>query len=1156
MSLRRLALVFDNTRRPETTGLYCRRALSSLVSVEHLLPRNVERIRPGEYDAVLVIDDVRDDPLPTSIRPLVYWAIDTHIDYARSLARARACDLVFAAQAAGAERLRADGCPTATWLPLACDPILHGRVATPLTWDWSFVGHLFPGPRSALLERLMAEFPTHFVGQAPFQEMARVYSGSRVVVNRSLADDLNMRVFEGLCSGALLLTNALPEARLPELLVEERHLVTFTEPDEAADKLRALLRDAPLRESIARRGRAEVLARHTYRHRMEIVLQAIESRPAVTSMGIPSVPVPQPRVAPKDRAYFEWDRPDVLAMIPETARRMLDLGCGGGRLGAHLKQRQPCEVWGVERDAAAAERARSRLDQVETGDVSDPALSFPAQTFDAIVCADILEHLRRPQDLLRRCREWLAPGGRLIASLPNIQHHSVLTGLLEGNFTYEPAGLLDEDHVRCFTRREIEKLLERSGFQVETLRIVPGRGWDEWTAAGQPGEVRIGGLTIAGLSRERAADFFAYQFLVIAQPVPPPEWGLTSIILVTHNQGTYTRQCLESVRFRTDEPYELIVVDNGSTDGTPEYLEAEPDVLLIRNTENRGFPAAVNQGMAVARGAQLLLLNNDTVVTTGWLRRLLTALHAEPQIGLVGPVSNQVSGPQQIDVPYRDLSGLDGFAWDWGRRHARQVVDLDRLVGFCLLLKRDDYEALGGLDEQFGVGNFEDDDYCRRARLAGYRTVVAVDSFVHHFGGRTFLASGVDFAALMAENEAKYRRKWADHGVPTTVGHTRSTMTNAPRPKLSLCMIVRDNEATIRPCLESIRPWVDELIVVDTGSTDATPRICAELGARVHHWAWRDDFSAARNESLKYATGEWIFWMDSDDTIPATCGRRLRELVDGAHAPNVDGYVMQVHCPGPAHGEHAPDVTVVDHIKLFRNRPDLRFEHRIHEQILPAIRRAGREVVFTDIYVIHSGSDHSDTGRARKLERDFRLLALDLEERPDHPFVLFNLGMTHADAGRHAEAADWLQRCLAVSHPEESHVRKAYALLVSVRYQQQRFLEAYEICSQARRLYADDKELLFRQAMLQHQLGRLEAAVQSYTAVLNDTAERHFASVDWGITGHKARHNLALVLEDLGRFEEAEAQWGMIQSDTSDRSSDARQQTGGSIVELVSAATT
>src|SRR5690606_5348800 len=98
------------------------------------------------------------------------------------------------------------------------------------------------------------------------------------------------------------------------------------------------------------------------------------------------------------------------------------------------------------------------------------------------------------------------------------------------------------------------------------------------------------------------------------------------------------------------------------------------------------------------------------------------------------------------------------------------------------------------------------------------------------------------------------------------------------RATISLCMIVRDNAQTLPAALESIRPFVDEMIVVDTGSVDATPEIAKSLGAKVFEFPWCDDFARARNESLKYATGDWLFWMDSDDTIPAECGRKLRAL--------------------------------------------------------------------------------------------------------------------------------------------------------------------------------------------------------------------------------------------------------------------------------------
>lgn len=1157
--LSRIAVVFDNTLRPETTGLYVRRALGHLVPhVEHLSPTDLARPIARGFDAYLFVDDGLDYPIPENLRPSAWWAIDTHLSYERRLTKARSADCVFAAQRDGTLQFQDDGLASAQWLPLACDPDLHRPHPVAHTRDLCFVGNLIPGPRLQLLARLQEFSPDMFVGQRYFEEMAHLYSESRLSFNRSVRNDINMRVFEAPACGSLLLTNDLSFNGQEMLLQDGVHLVTYRSADELLDKARYYLAHDQERQQIANAGPADVHSRHTYEIRVRGILSELEK--VASRASVPGIQLPNG----KDASYFEFARPEVLALIPLSARRVLDIGCGSGRLGESIRQRQDCEVWGIERDPGAVKRATKRLDRVLNVDIEADETEIPKDFFDCVICADVLEHLRHPERLLKRLRNWLTQDGCIVLSLPNVQHHSVLTGLLDGNFTYEPAGLLDEDHLRLFTRRELEKLLFRTGFEVSDLKIVPGPGWEEWQKAGCTGDVRIGSLAISGLDRAQAENFFAYQFLIRAIAAPKVTYNLTSIVLVTHNQIDYTRQCLASIRFRTDEPYELIVVDNGSTDGTVPFLQSQPDIKLITNSENRGFPAAVNQGLQIAEGRQLLLLNNDTIVTTGWLRRMLDALARDPHIGLVGPVSNSVSGPQQIPVNYRDLSSLDGFAWQRGQTHARQTQDLDRLVGFCLLIRREVVDRIGLMDERFGLGCFEDDDYCRRARQAGFRTAVAMDSFIHHFGSCTFRAAGIDFGRLMRDNQQKFNEKWtvtsqgnlsspslaleqegerrhfrpddnARASQPVDKGKPRFGIRRAeggglllvPICRLSLCMIVRDNEQTIGPCLESIRPWVDEMIVVDTGSTDATPQICEQLGARVFRWAWQDDFAAARNESLRHASGDWIFWMDSDDTIPEQCGRDLRSLADGQHPDQVLGYVMQVHCPGPE-SQNGRDVTVVDHVKLFRNRPDLRFEHRIHEQILPAIRRAGGDAEFTNIHVVHSGADHTAEGRDRKLERDFKLLQLDLAERPDHPFVLFNLGMTYADAQQLKEAAHWLARCLTVSRPEESHVRKAYALLLSVLYQQGRFDEAENVCQIARQLYPDDAEILFRQAMLQHQQGKWDIAAASYLAVLESSSERHFISIDIGLSGFKARHNLALVYEDAGHFELAEAQWRRI----------------------------
>ena len=330
-----------------------------------------------------------------------------------------------------------------------------------------------------------------------------------------------------------------------------------------------------------------------------------------------------------------------------------------------------------------------------------------------------------------------------------------------------------------------------------------------------------------------------------------------------------------------------------------------------------------------------------------------------------------------------------------------------RLIGFCLLIRRAVIEAIGLLDERFGVGCFEDDDYCLRAIAAGWRAVIAQDAFVHHFGGRTFVGSGLDHAAILRENERRFREKWgrgsraerpAVHRCAGSAGATDRVLRREQAPdgglllrcrriRLSLCMIVRDSAG---PCGRAWKASVPGSTRWSSSTRDRSmrPRVSSkEFGGRLFHFPWCDDFSAARNESLRHARGEWLFWMDSDDTIPAECGRQLRKLVDREVGPERAGACHAGPLSRRRRGwRPETDVTVVDHVKLIRNRPDLRFEGRIHEQILPAIRRAGGTVAWTDLYVVHSGSDPSREAQERKRRRDLHLLHLELRERPRSSF--------------------------------------------------------------------------------------------------------------------------------------------------------------------------
>jgi GT2 family glycosyltransferase len=246
----------------------------------------------------------------------------------------------------------------------------------------------------------------------------------------------------------------------------------------------------------------------------------------------------------------------------------------------------------------------------------------------------------------------------------------------------------------------------------------------------------------------------------------PKAFPLLSIVVVTFGNRDLNRLCLESLKARTEWPnHEVVVVDNGSKDGTRELLEsaAELDsrVRPILFEENRGYPAAVNAGLAAARGDFLVLLNNDTVVTRGWATALLRHLARDRRLGLVGPVTNAIANEAKVDVAYRDLGELPAWASRWTRAHDGETFPISSLAFFCVAMRREVFETVGPLDERFGTGMFEDGDYNRRVRDAGYDVRCARDAFVHHWQMASFRRMGKDaYFRLFEENRRKFEEKW------------------------------------------------------------------------------------------------------------------------------------------------------------------------------------------------------------------------------------------------------------------------------------------------------------------------------------------------------------------------------------------------------------
>ncbi len=231
-----------------------------------------------------------------------------------------------------------------------------------------------------------------------------------------------------------------------------------------------------------------------------------------------------------------------------------------------------------------------------------------------------------------------------------------------------------------------------------------------------------------------------------------------------------------------------------------------------------------------------------------------------------------------------------------------------------------------------------------------------------------------------------------------------STIPPAQWPSVSVCMIVRDEEATLARCLNSLGDLASQLVVVDTGSQDRTVEIARSFGAEVYRFQWVDDFSAARNESLRYARGEWIFWLDADDELSPEAVAQIKNAVASGQA---DAYVCHVASRLPNGTED-----IVPHTRLFRNGLGIRFHGRVHESVWTDVIARGLKALDTDIVIVHHGYEADWAVLRSKHERNLAYVEKELERHPDNPGLLCYFGMAKMGLGDQAAGEAALRRVI------------------------------------------------------------------------------------------------------------------------------------------------
>jgi len=229
------------------------------------------------------------------------------------------------------------------------------------------------------------------------------------------------------------------------------------------------------------------------------------------------------------------------------------------------------------------------------------------------------------------------------------------------------------------------------------------------------------------------------------------------IIIPVWNQKKTTKACIDAIAANTDYPFRLVIIDNASDPDTRDYLAEvshapELDVFLIRNEINQGFIKAVNTGISASKAEYVCILNNDTIVSQGWLSEMVKVLESDPLIGIVNPSSNTLGQRIPVGMSQEDYAGQM-------RSESGKSMDLGAAVGFCMLVRKSLFDEIGVLDEGFGMGNFEDTDFSYRALSRGYRSVRAIAAYVFHQESKSFSLIK-HFKKDFNENRKIFEKRW------------------------------------------------------------------------------------------------------------------------------------------------------------------------------------------------------------------------------------------------------------------------------------------------------------------------------------------------------------------------------------------------------------
>lgn len=675
------------------------------------------------------------------------------------------------------------------------------------------------------------------------------------------------------------------------------------------------------------------------------------------------------------------------------------------------------------------------------------------------------ESLGRIEDSLPQLVGKLDDGGALLLDIDNLQSAAMLRLVVEGRpGQFDPAGSTEDPTMPLLLRRVLAATAT-AGLVVEDVVRVPAPAAE--FPPGFPTALFQNGLLplswLQGLPPVR-------HWLVCRKQKP-----LAGSVLVAGGDATARARTERAVRGWLPRNWEVVVVD-----------DAQESV-------------AWNRAVASARGEVVWFLRGGATPSAATFEALAPR-------ALVGAVAPGAAGQR---IGQGDVAGL--------------------------MAPRTDVLLVGPVDERFANTRVAIEDFVMRLEST-LPPMTCVDTAFDS------PASAIEQPALMASETAALVGSWsaiqpsAAKEVASSTGDAKPlpTLPSAPSapwagraPRVSLCMIAKNEERFLGECLQRAQAAVDEIVLVDTGSTDRTVAIAESFGAKVLHAPWQDDFSAPRNVGLAAATGDWILVLDADEFLQPGACERIRQAVQD---PGVLGYHMHfvnVYGDGKTLG--------VMMVRLFRNLPGVAYQNVIHEQVTPSLQRIGQPMGLVlgsaDIEVEHHGYSDAVMNERGKNERNERLFKKQLAATPDDIYCLYKYGdFLRRVPGRGADARALLDRCLdrifagSSSLPRElpyaSEVASLCALEAARAGDTQR---AREVLDVALRRFVPTPNLHYLAASLALAEGRAEEAIQHYRRCLAYRGQVLVVPIQEGITGHVSLTGIAQAWLQRGQRARAKA---------------------------------